>query len=296
MSERSPERLAVRGAGGVVLAADHWPAPGAQPVVLLHGGGQTRHAWKQTGAVLADRGYEVVALDLRGHGESDWASDGNYAFDAFRDDVRAVIGRLARPPVLVGASLGGIAALLAAGEGGADDDGSGKVRALVLVDITHRPAPEGSAKIQRFMTGGSEGFDTLEAAADAVAAYLPHRPRPADTAGLRKNLRERDGRLYWHWDPGFLQVAAGDRGREDGRLHRAAAALRVPTLLVRGTRSDIVTAEDAAAFVELVPGATLVEAVGAAHMVAGDENTVFGEALLGFLAEVAAPLSIDDRL
>lgn len=91
-------------------------------------------------------------------------------------------------------------------------------------------------------------------------------------------------------------MAARDRGREDGRLHRAAAALRLPTLLVRGTRSDIVTAEDAAAFVELVPGARLVEAIGAAHMVAGDENTVFGEALLGFLAEVAAPLSIDDRL
>jgi pimeloyl-ACP methyl ester carboxylesterase len=105
-----------------------------------------------------------------------------------------------------------------------------------------------------------------------------------------KNLRERDGRLYWHWDPQFLSIAAGDRGRGDGRLERAAAGLRAPTLLVRGSRSDIVTPEDVEAFLSLVPGAEFVEVAGAAHMVAGDENTAFGGALLGFLERIAPPI------
>lgn len=287
-----PVRETILGAGGLPLAVDHWPAPGRQPVILMHGGGQTRHAWGETGRALAARGYEVVSLDLRGHGESGWAEDGDYGFDAYRDDVRAVQAWVGRPCVLIGASLGGIAALLAAGEGAADE-----VPALVLVDITHRPAPEGSAKIQAFMRQGGEGFGTVEAAAEAVAAYLPHRRRAPRPTGLMKNLRERDGRFYWHWDPRFLAVAAGDRGREDGRLDRAAAAIAAPTLLVRGAYSDIVTPDDVAAFLEVVPGAEFVEVAGAAHMVAGDENTAFGEALLGFLDRVTpAHLSIDDRL
>ena len=104
-----------------------------------------------------------------------------------------------------------------------------------------------------------------------------------------KNLRERDGRFYWHWDPKFLAVAPNDRGREDGRLDRAAAGLAAPTLLVRGSYSDIVTPEDVEAFLELVPGTEVVEVAGAAHMVAGDENTAFGDALTGFLQR-AAPI------
>ena len=292
MSPARPARLTLAGAGGLELAVDHWSAPGRQPVILLHGGGQTRHAWGETGRVLAARGYDVMTVDLRGHGDSGWAAGGDYSFDAFRDDLFAVQAHIGRPAVLIGASLGGIAALLAAGEGPPE-----RVRALVLVDITHRPSVDGAAKIQSFMMQGGEGFGTLEGAADAVAAYLPHRRRPTDPTGLLKNLRERDGRLYWHWDPQFLSTAAGDGGRSDGRLDRAAAAVRAPTLLVRGSRSDIVTPDDAEAFLRLVPGAELVEVAGAAHMVAGDENTAFGEGLLGFLERAAPPhLSIDDRL
>ena len=273
-----PVGITVAGAGAVPIAADHWPAAGRTPVILLHGGGQTRHAWGETGRALAARGYEVIAMDLRGHGDSGWAADRNYSFDAYRDDLRAVQACLGRPAVLIGASLGGIAALLAAGEGD-----PAQVRALVLVDITHRPSPDGASKIQAFMRGGRDGFDTLDHAVEAVAAYLPHRLRPANPSGLLKNLRERDGRLHWHWDPQFLEVAAGDRGREDGRLERAAAAVTAPTLLVRGSLSDIVTPEDAEAFQGVVPHAEVVEVTGAAHMVAGDENTAFGAALLGFL-------------
>jgi pimeloyl-ACP methyl ester carboxylesterase len=271
-------RITVSGARALPIAADHWPAANRPPVILLHGGGQTRHAWGETGRALAARGYEVIAMDLRGHGDSGWAVDQDYSLDAYRDDLAAVQAHLGRPAVLIGASLGGIAALLAAGEGDPT-----LVSALVLVDITHRPSPEGSSKIQAFMRGGRDGFDTLDAAVDAVAAYLPHRQRPRDPRGLMKNLRERRGRLHWHWDPQFLDHAANDRGRVDGRLERAAAAVTAPTLLVRGSLSDIVSLEDAEAFLKVVPHAEFVEVAGAAHMVAGDENTAFGEALLDFL-------------
>lgn len=274
----APVRITVAGAAALPIVADHWPAAERPAVILLHGGGQTRHAWGETGRALAARGYDVVAMDLRGHGDSGWALDRDYSFDAYRDDLRAVQDRLGRPAVLIGASLGGIAALLAAGEGD-----PAQVAALVLVDITHSPSPAGASKIQGFMRGGQDGFETLEAAAAAVAAYLPHRRRPPNPQGLLKNLRERDGRWHWHWDPNFLDVAANDRGRTHGRLAQAAAAVTAPTLLVRGSLSDIVTLADVEAFQRLVPHAEFVEVAGAAHMVAGDENTAFGDALLGFL-------------
>jgi non-heme chloroperoxidase len=277
-------RITVAGARALPIAADHWPAPNGPAVILLHGGGQTRHAWGETGRALAAHGYEVVAMDLRGHGESGWAVDLDYSFDAYRDDLHAVQAYVGRPAVLMGASLGGIAALLAAGEGD-----PALVSALVLVDITHRPSPDGASKIQAFMRSGRDGFVSLDEAVDAVAAYLPHRRRPRDPSGLMKNLRERDGRLHWHWDPQFLDHAANDRGRVDGRLDRAAAAVSAPTLLVRGALSDIVTSQDAEAFLTVVPHAEFVEVAGAAHMVAGDENTAFGDAVLDFLTR-AAPI------
>jgi pimeloyl-ACP methyl ester carboxylesterase len=186
-----PVRITVQGARALAIAADHWPAANRPPVVLLHGGGQTRHAWGETGRALAARGYEVIAMDLRGHGDSGWAADRDYSLDAYRDDLQAVQTYLGRPAVLMGASLGGIAAMLAAGEGD-----PALVSALVLVDITHRPSPEGASKIQAFMRSGRDGFVSLDEAVDAVAAYLPHRRRPRDPSGLMKNLRQRNGRLH----------------------------------------------------------------------------------------------------
>ncbi|WP_293904414.1 alpha/beta fold hydrolase [Phenylobacterium sp.] len=277
-----PERVA--GAGGVALAADWFgPADGA-PVVLLHGGGQTRHAWGATARMLAERGYRVVALDLRGHGDSGWAADLGYSLTAFRDDLVEVLVRFARPAVVIGASLGGIAALLAAGEAAAD-----RVRVLVLVDITPAPAREGASHIQAFMSANPEGFATLDEAADAVAAYLPHRPRPRNPAGLMKNLRLRDGRLHWHWDPRFMEVTARDRFADVDRLVKAAVAVTAPTLLVRGEESDIVGPEELARFRALMPDAQVITVPGARHMVAGDQNTEFGQALLDYLQAAAPP-------
>jgi non-heme chloroperoxidase len=262
---------------GVRLAADVAGPAGGKPIVFLHGGGQTRASWKRAVEVLAGRGYRVISLDLRGHGESDWSPDGDYQLDRFVDDLEAILPTLGAPPVLVGASLGGLTSLLAVGDRRLPAAG------LVLVDVTPKLETAGTSKITAFMTSSPNGFASVDEAADAVSAYLPHRPRPKDTSGLAKNLRLRDdGRYYWHWDPRFM---SGERTVNPGfnRLEAAAQALDVPTLLIRGGRSEIVTEAGAKAFLVLAPHAEFVDVNDADHMVAGDANDAFNAAVIDFI-------------
>ncbi|HUI96596.1 MAG TPA: alpha/beta hydrolase [Xanthobacteraceae bacterium] len=268
------------------LAADVFGDAG-RPVLLLHGGGQTRHAWRRTAVALARAGWTAYAVDQRGHGDSEWVADGAYAFEDFAADAAAVAAELARrhgvPPVVIGASLGGIAALLAAGKAPAPI-----FAALVLVDITPRVDLAGVGKVQGFMRAHArDGFASVEEAADAVAAYLPHRPRPRSTEGLKKNLRlHPDGRWRWHWDPRFLdgrRPVGGDRSEIEARLLAAAGRLAIPAMLVRGGASELVQEEHAKEFLALVPHARFADVSGARHMVAGDKNDQFSVAILEFL-------------
>jgi pimeloyl-ACP methyl ester carboxylesterase len=267
---------------GLTLAADAWGDPERPPVVLLHGGGQTRHAWAGTAARIGAAGWYAIAVDQRGHGESDWAPDGNYDRLRYADDVIDLTRALPAPPVLVGASLGGISSLLAIHRAEAPI-----ARALVLVDIATRMEPRGLERIFDFMHGHPDGFASLEEAADAVAAYNPHRPRPKDLHGLKKNLRQgEDGRWRWHWDPRFIeQKQPAEPPQQWNALDDAAAALEIPTLLVRGRMSDILSEEGARVFLEQVPHAKYADISGAGHMVAGDRNDLFTDAVLSFLQE-----------
>lgn len=266
------------GWGGVTLVADEWSA-GGEAVLLLHGGGQNRHSWKRTGQALADNGFHVVALDGRGHGDSDRAPDGDYSIDAFTADARAVVEAIGKPVVVVGASLGGMTGILLA-----RDAGSTMITKLVLVDVTPRVESAGTNRIRDFMLSGIDGFESLEAAADAVAAYLPHRSKPRSPEGLTKNLRLRDGRWFWHWDPAFLANPQNSPiGRKD-EIHRAAKELAIPVLLIRGKLSDVVSQESVDEFLQLVPHAEFVELAGAGHTAAGDDNDAFSEVVLDFLS------------
>jgi non-heme chloroperoxidase len=282
---RRAERISFTVGEGVALVGDAWGPADGPPVVLLHGGGQTRHAWGGTAAALGDAGRRAMALDQRGHGDSSWAPDGDYRLDAFAADLRAVVAALGRPPAVVGASLGGLATLVVEGES------PGSLAAAVLVDIGPRTQPAGVERIVAFMRAQPDGFATLDEAADAVASYTPHRPRPRDTAGLRKNLRQGpDGRWRWHWDPRFMD---GDKRiatmRDPVRLDACARALRCPTLLVRGRLSDLLSEEDARHFLELVPTARFTDVSGAGHMVAGDRNDRFTRAVVDFLGGMPCP-------
>ena len=278
-----PASRAVTFAGrdGIRLESDAYGDPTARPVVLLHGGGQTRHAWGGTAAALARAGWYAVALDLRGHGDSEWADDGDYSVDALAADLRCVVAALGTPPAVVGASLGGITALVAEGE-----SPTPITCAIVLVDVAPRVEQLGVHRIISFMTGKPEGFATLEEAADAVAAYNPHRPRPKDVSGLRKNLRKgSDGRYRWHWDPAVISGGRRPNATQNPeRQEDAARRLRVPTLLVRGRVSDLLSERGAQAFLALVPHARYADVSGAGHMVAGDRNDAFTRAVVDFLA------------
>jgi non-heme chloroperoxidase len=276
------EHRVLAGADGACIAADVFGS--GRPVLLLHGAGQTRGSWRRTAERLAEAGYQAVTLDLRGHGESDWSKTG-YGLDLFVGDLRSVAAGFASPPALIGASLGGMVSLMATGEGVA-------APALVLVDIALRTKASGRDAIQAFMGAHPDGFDSLEAAADAVSRYMPHRPRPKDVSGLRKNLREgADGRLRWHWDPTLFHQAATADGMQDvwTRLDAAAARLAAPTLLVWGSRSEIVDQAAVDHFRQVAPAAEVQVVEGARHMVAGDANTPFADAVLDFLGRVYPP-------
>lgn len=278
----------LEGAGGIRLAADSWGPPTGAPVLLLHGGGQTRHAWGGTGAVLGDAGFRATALDARGHGDSDWAPDSDYRVDRLVDDLLAVVSVLGRPAAVVGASVGGITGLLAAGEHpGGEPPGNG-VGALVMVDAAARIEIEGAVRIREFMTAAPDGFPDLEAAAAAIAEFMPHRPPPADLSGLAKNLRQHaDGRWRWHWDPALMNGPHRLKGALDtARLEAAARNVRVPTLLVRGRLSDVISEAGAREFCELVPHAEFTDVSEAGHMVAGDRNDAFTAAVVDFLRRV----------
>ena len=271
------------GRDGVWLAADVGGDPAHPSVILLHGGGQTRHSWKTATWALVARGNYVVSLDLRGHGESDWSKNGDYGFDSYVADLFAVIRLLRTKPTLIGASLGGLVSLLAVGE-----NGGNFARALVLVDVTPKLNRQGTERIVAFMQSHPNGFASLEEAADAVARFLPHRPRPGNASGLYRNLRMGpDGRYYWRWDPGFHRSYAAMAPEAIlKRCESAARKVTIPTLLVRGSLSEVVDEEGIRHFLSVIPSAQFVDVRGASHMVAGDKNDAFNAAVIGFLAQI----------
>jgi pimeloyl-ACP methyl ester carboxylesterase len=269
------------GAPGIRLTGDLFGEPDAPTVLMLHGGGQTRHAWHATATSLAHAGWRAITVDLRGHGDSTHPRPPAYALEDFATDVRALIAAIPGAPVVIGASLGGIASLLAITQ-----PPQAPVAGLVLVDVAHRFQPRGGGRIISFMEQHPHGFASLADAADAVASYLPHRTRARDTSGLRHNLRYKEGRWRWHWDPDILTQARAmmkDPTQLSARLTNAAKLLRQPCLLVRGADSDVLTADIAREFIELAATATLAEVPRAGHMVAGDNNDAFTAAIRAWL-------------
>lgn len=272
-------------ADGRSLALERF-GDGPRAVVFAHGGGQTRHAWEGAARAVAAAGWTAWTFDLRGHGDSDRAPDGVYTLDGFVADVAAVVAHAAMPCVLVGASLGGAAMLVYCGAQG------DRVAGLVLVDIGVRARDEGVERIVGFMARHVDGFDSLEAAAEAVAAYAPGRGRSVRPEGLRKNLREdADGRFRWHWDPQLLANFDVDQVARNARVHAALESIaraHLPFAVVHGRHSDVLdhaTAEETAR----LGGGSVISVGGAAHMVAGDANDAFIAALAEFLHTLPSP-------
>lgn len=267
----------------VEIAADVAGRDGAPTVILGHGGGQTRHSWDKCELQLAEAGYYAINYDLRGHGDSDWSMDGDYSIETRAADLAAIAAHAAKPFALVGASLGGVTALVAATRG-LDP------AALVLVDIVPKMSLEGAGRVRGFMAASPDGFASYEEAADAISAYYPDRKRPKDLSGLAKNLRlGADGRYHWHWDPAMLRDMRGDPHHLLTIMDAADWTDRIPTLLVRGMKSDIVTEDGVDDLRRRVPALEVAHIGGAGHMVAGDRNDEFNAAVIEFLTRVMPP-------
>lgn len=272
----------VASVGQVTLTVETWGSPDAEPVVLLHGGAQTRRAWRGTARRLSDAGWRVVCPDLRGHGDSSWSPGGDYSVDALRADLRRVLDHVGRPAHLVGASLGGLVAILGAAAY------PGQVRSVTLVDVATANNRDGEERISRFLRSNIRGFASLGEVAKAVADYQRHRRRRENPAGLLPYVRTcPDGRLRWHWDPEFLQKDGLPwTRRRRAALARAARRVDVPVLLVVGGASDVVDEYAVVALRRQVPHVQLRTVPGAHHMIAGDDNAAFCTEIESFLIRV----------
>jgi pimeloyl-ACP methyl ester carboxylesterase len=282
-----PERGTLTSSDGLRLAVECRGRAGAPAIVFAHGFGQTRQAWTRAAETLARRGWRSVTFDARGHGDSDRLPGGDYRLQQFSDDLLAVARAVPGPPVLVGASMGGLLGLVAAGECRPPP-----FRALVLVDITPRWEPAGVARMLEFMRARPRGFASLDEAADQVAAYLSHRSRRKRNEELAPLLRRGgDGRLRWHWDPALLDTIAHTGERHQGRLLEAARHVNVPVMLLAGGRSDVVSEATVAEFLRHVPHARYAAIPGATHMLAGDDNDAFTHEIEKFLSAIEPPVS-----
>lgn len=291
------ETFTIRGAGGLTLAAEAHGDNGGAPVLLAHGGGQTRRTWNRTIGDLSSAGFRAIAIDMRGHGDSDWSKGGAYEIRHFAADLVTVASQLNRKPALVGASLGGLAGLIAEGE-----LAPGIFASLTLVDIAPRVEPDGVTRVVSFMEEHVEsGFASPEEAAEVIGRYMPHRQKRGASEGLKHYLRQKvDGRFYWHWDPAFIRNITSARSDGPGRqeqqfdaLGRAAANLTLPLHIIRGASSDLVSEEAVAHLQQLVPQSEYTDIAGATHMVAGDANDSFSAAILDFLSRHHRGVRVD---
>lgn len=265
-------------ADGLSLAVEHFGDATAQPLVFAHGFGQSRLAWTGAAEQLARDGFHCLALDGRGHGESDWHATDAYELERFVEDAAALARALPRPPVWIGASMGGLIGMMA------EAAMPGLFQALILVDVTPRWETAGVNRILDFMRAHPEGFATVEEASAAVASYLPHRVQRSDPGRLNKMLvRMTNGRLRWHWDPRLLDTVADNGERYVAGLTSAARALRLPVLLISGGRSDVVSDHTIDEFRALVPQAEHERIDDATHMVVGDANDRFVDTISRYL-------------
>ena len=282
-----PENVRFAGAEGVELRGDCRGTGARGTVLLAHGAGQTRHAWAGAATRLAGQDWRVVSLDLRGHGESGWSASGNYRLGAFANDL-ATVGKAltanTRRPHLVGASLGGLAGLMVE-----THVAPGVFASLTLVDIVPQMDASGVERIMSFMAEhADDGFSSVEQASALISAYLPHRPKPRDLSGLSKNLRlGADGRYRWHWDPRFVASVRETRQQHDlAEFEQRLTGLTLPLHLVRGRMSELVPEHAVRSFLAAAPSAHFSDIADAGHMVAGDRNDAFCEAVADFLSRL----------
>ena len=264
---------------GLELVGEAFGDPAAPPVLFFHGGGQSRNAWRGSARIVGDSGYYGVTFDLRGHGDSAWAADGDYLLEAFGRDVEALLGQFSRPVTLVGASRGGQASLV----GGSRHPSH--VRLVVLADVAPLMRDQGVDGIRAFFSEGEAGFATLDQAADSLARHLDQ-PRLSDSIRLARAMRQdAAGRWHWRWDPATGRAEFLHPPSEGDAILAAAARMASPIVLVRAELSHLLTDQGVDRFRELTPQLQVVVAKGVGHMFTADRNDGFAVDLLDWLEQ-----------
>jgi pimeloyl-ACP methyl ester carboxylesterase len=258
-----------------------WGLPSAQPIVLLHGGHQSAHSWDLVSLHLAQR-YRVLALDQRGHGDSEWPRDAEYTNHAMSLDAEAFIEAMGLvQPIVMGHSMGGRNALLLTRRNPL------LLRALVIVDVGPEVSDRGRQVIAGFVQTNQE-FDNLEHFVENVRKYDPYRPREHIERTVKYNMLERaDGKYISKCDsaPRRLGLVRGTGPLENITLDEARR-FDLPVLVVRGANSNILTADGAERFRDALPQGTLVTVPDCGHNVHGQNTRGFIAAIAGFLDAV----------
>jgi pimeloyl-ACP methyl ester carboxylesterase len=264
--------------GGSTFHYTEQGAAGAPAVVMLHGVTGHARTWDDEAAALASR-HRVLALDQRGHGDSDPPADADYRIQSLVGDLAAFAEALGlRTFAIVALSLGGRVAIEYAGTN------PERVSRLVVVDIGPDVATSGRMRVGQLMAAAPERFDTLEEALAHVRAHNPRYTERSLRHRVEHGLRPLPGGGFtWKYDRGLRDLVRSGRWSDPIDLWPAWRALRCPTLLVRGAESDILSSETAKEMVEAQPLARLVEVAEAGHTVPGDQPAVFLELVRQFL-------------
>jgi pimeloyl-ACP methyl ester carboxylesterase len=260
-----------------------WGRPDAPPVVLLHGGHQSAHSWDLVSLHLAQR-YRVLALDQRGHGDSEWARDVVYSNHEMSLDAEAFLAAMElRQPVLVGHSMGGRNTMLLIRRNEV------ALRAAAIVDVGPELSERGRAAIGGFVQANQE-FDNLEHFVRNVRQYDPYRPREHIERTVKYNMLERaDGKYISKCDsnPRRLGIVRGTGPLENITL-QDAERFDLPVLLVRGANSNILAPDAAERFAAAMPQGKLATVPDSGHNVHGQNTKGFIAVLNEFLEGLPA--------
>lgn len=261
-----------------------WGHPNNPTVLVLHGFAQSGHSFDFASLSLSDR-FRVVALDLRGHGDSDWSPEADYDRATHLADVTEFVEQLGlAPTTLVGLSLGGtVGYLLAASR-------PELVRSIVIVDIAPRVELSGLRRVRGFVEG-EDYFSSLKEMVEVVRRFRPGRTDEQLHGSVLRNAKHLpDGRWSWKYDPVMRRPEARPKVGPDQEteLWRALESIECPVLVVRGAESDIVSPESLEEMLRRLPGARGVTVEGAGHLVPGDNPSGFIEAIEPFLLQTAS--------
>jgi esterase len=258
-----------------------WGDPVGRPILFLHGGGQTCRTWDVVCHELSQH-YRCIALDQRGHGDSEWSYESDYGVEAHAADTAGLVDALGLAPLtIVGMSLGGINGIQYA------LTWPGTLTAFVAVDTGPWVNSEAGQPVRDFMQEVS-GLEQLEQFIDAALRFNPRRDARLLRHSLWSNLRAcPDGRLMWKTDLRRREERSRAVLSALGPLQARIAELSCPTLIVRGGESAIFTDDHAQRFATAIPNGRWIAIAGAGHSVQGDRPKALVEALRNFLAQVA---------